>query len=270
MTGGPRLLGRIATAEGPRWVRPHGDRLIPVADPFAAFAAGHRPADVGEAVDAPLIAPVDPTVLVGIAQNGPEHVSPVQAWLKSPRTVVVGGAEVTLRRDAGAAVAEGEIAVVIGRATAGLTAGNAQEFVLGVTAVNDLSSPERVEFRSPQLRVEVGGGVHAARAVDRHGGRDRRRGALRGGGRPPRRRDGEPESARPDPGVPRLRGAVDAPGTGRRRDDGRAAFAGARPPGADRHDHGRGDRPGHPVRMTARTARDGGRVDVRDIIGPEV
>lgn len=158
MTGGPRLLGRIATAEGPRWVRPHGDRLIPVADPFAAFAAGRRPADVGEAVDAPLIAPVDPTVLVGIAQNGPEHVSPVQAWLKSPRTVVVGGAEVTLRRDAGAAVAEGEIAVVIGRATAGLTAGNAQEFVLGVTAVNDLSSPERVEFDPRNFESKSGEG----------------------------------------------------------------------------------------------------------------
>lgn len=158
MTRGPMRLGRISTAGGPRWVRQQGSSLIPVADPFAAFAAGRLPADEGEALDGPLIAPVDPTVLIGIAQNGPEHPSPVQAWLKSPRTVIAGGAEVTLRRDAGAAVAEGEIAVVIGRPTAGLTARNAHEFVLGVTAVNDLSSPERLDLDPRNFESKSGEG----------------------------------------------------------------------------------------------------------------
>ncbi len=65
-------------------------------------------------------------MIVGIAQNGPAHVSPVQAWLKSPRTVTAGGVDVVLRRDAGGQVAEGEIAVVIGRPTRGLTAQTAQ------------------------------------------------------------------------------------------------------------------------------------------------
>ena len=72
-----------------------------------------------------MLAPSEPQVVVGIAQNGPDHPSPVQAWLKSPRTVVASGTAVTLRRDAGTPVAEGEIAVVIARGTAGLTVQNA-------------------------------------------------------------------------------------------------------------------------------------------------
>lgn len=136
-------LGRLASAAGPRWVRETPDGLIPVSDPFLAFAQGRAPDDEGDAIEGAIVAPVDPLVIVGIAQNGPGHVAPVQAWLKSPRTVIGSGAEVTLRRDAGAPVAEGEIAVVIGRATHGLTARNAHEYVLGVTAVNDLSSPDR-------------------------------------------------------------------------------------------------------------------------------
>lgn len=137
------LIGRVRTAAGDRHVRVDGDRLIPIEDPFAAFAVGREPADAGEPVVGEVRPPVDPVVVVGIAQNGPEHPSPVQAWLKSPRTVVASGTTVVLRRDAGTAVAEGEIAVVIGRSTAGLTAENAHEYVLGVTAVNDLSSPDR-------------------------------------------------------------------------------------------------------------------------------
>ncbi|MEU1970047.1 fumarylacetoacetate hydrolase family protein [Microbacterium sp. NPDC019599] len=131
------------TADGPVHVREAGDDLIEIADPYAAFATGQSPADAGGAVDGELIAPSQPVLVVGVAQNGPSHASPVQAWLKSPRGVVGSGIPVTLRRDAGTTVAEGEIAVVIGRDTAGLTASNAHEYVLGVTAVDDLSSPDR-------------------------------------------------------------------------------------------------------------------------------
>lgn len=151
-------IGRIATVHGPRWVREGTAGLTPISDPFTAFAEGAAPRDEGDAVEGATIAPVDPVVVVGIAQNGPEHVSPVQAWLKSPRTVIGSGAEVALRRDAGAQVAEGEIAVVIGRSTRGLTAQNAHEFVLGVTAVNDLSSPERAEFDPRNFESKSGEG----------------------------------------------------------------------------------------------------------------
>jgi len=136
-------IGRVLTSAGPVHVRDAGDRWTTIEDPYAAFAEGRPPADVGPTRGGALLAPAEPTLVVGIAQNGPGHESPVQAWLKSPRSVTASGVPVTLRRDAGTTVAEGEIAIVIGRDTAGLTAANAHEYVLGVTAVDDLSSPDR-------------------------------------------------------------------------------------------------------------------------------
>lgn len=137
------LIGRVRAADGVHWVNSDSERL---EDPFLALAAGREPSVIGPSIDGEQLAATEATVIVGIAQNGPEHHSPVQAWLKSPRTVVASGVEVALRRDAGPAVAEGEICVVIGRDTAGLTAENAHEYVLGVTAVNDLSSPDRATW----------------------------------------------------------------------------------------------------------------------------
>ncbi|MDP5226397.1 MULTISPECIES: fumarylacetoacetate hydrolase family protein [Arthrobacter] len=147
-------LARLMTGEsslraGARWVRAEGSTWVPVEDPYAAFARGAEPADVpgglvfGDGLAGDFLPPCEPLLVVGIAQNGPEHHSPVQAWLKSPRTVVASGVSVTLRRDAGVPAIEGEIAVVIGKDTRGLTAANAHEYVLGVTAVNDVSSPDR-------------------------------------------------------------------------------------------------------------------------------
>lgn len=152
------LIGRVRAAGSDRFVRAEGDSLVPIEDPFVAFAAGREPADAGTAVTGQQLAPVVPTLVIGIAQNGPGHHSPVQAWLKSPRTVTASGTVVTLRRDAGTPVAEGEIAVVIGRDTAGLTAENAHEYVLGVTAVNDLSSPDRGVFDPRNFESKAGEG----------------------------------------------------------------------------------------------------------------
>jgi len=139
-----------------RW-SPEGP--VPISSPYDALVAATVPEDVGAPRrDVEVIAPAAPLVLVGIAQNGPGHPSPVQAWLKSPRTVVPSGSAVRLRRDAGQTVAEGEVAVVIGRDCAGLTAETAERFVLGVTAVNDLSSPERaaVDVRNFESKSGVG------------------------------------------------------------------------------------------------------------------
>lgn len=152
------LLGRVAAADGIRFVRVDGEQLVPVEDPFRAFAAGRAPGDEAGPLEGAVIAPVAPLVVVGIAQNGPGHHSPVQAWLKSPRTVVPSGTTVTLRRDAGVTVAEGEICVVIGRKTAGLTAQNAHEYVLGITAVNDLSSPDRAQSDPRNFESKSGDG----------------------------------------------------------------------------------------------------------------
>jgi 2-keto-4-pentenoate hydratase/2-oxohepta-3-ene-1,7-dioic acid hydratase in catechol pathway len=151
-------IARLMTAEGPRTVRVEGAGFVPIGDPYAAFAAGVDPADEGAAITGVLLAPCEPTVVVGIAQNGPGHASPVQAWLKSPRTVTASGVPVRLRRDAGATVAEAEIAVVIGRDTTGLTIETAHEFVWGITAVNDLSSPDRAAFDPRNFESKSGEG----------------------------------------------------------------------------------------------------------------
>lgn len=151
-------IARLSTAEGIVTVRVDGELRVPIEDPYAAFAAGREPADVAPPTTGELLAPAEPTVIIGIAQNGREHHSPVQAWLKSPRTVTASGTRVTLRRDAGTAVAEGEIAVVIGRSTVGLTVDNAHEYVLGVTAVNDLSSPDRGEHDPRNFESKSGEG----------------------------------------------------------------------------------------------------------------
>jgi 2-keto-4-pentenoate hydratase/2-oxohepta-3-ene-1,7-dioic acid hydratase in catechol pathway len=153
-------IARVATPDGITTVRVADDgRFVPVEDPYAAFAAGREPRDAAAAaVDGELAAPCVPMVVVGIAQNGPGHASPVQAWLKSPRTVVGAGVPVRLRRDAGRTVAEAEVAVIIGRETTGLTADNAHEFVLGITAVNDLSSPDRAIVDPRNFESKAGEG----------------------------------------------------------------------------------------------------------------
>lgn len=153
------LVGRARTADGVRDVRWSADGPVPIESPLAAFAAGRAARDVGDPIPgAVLVAPVAPTLLIGIAQNGPGHASPVQAWLKSPRTVVPSGTAVRLRRDAGTPVAEGEIAVVLGRDARGLTAENAHEYVWGVTAVNDLSSPDRNDADPRNFESKSGAG----------------------------------------------------------------------------------------------------------------
>lgn len=152
--------------------RAEADAWVPIEDPYAALAAGRQPADAGAAVAAAgarLLPPADPRVLVGIAQNrtgdpcDPEPAVPVQAWLKSPRSIVATGEAVRVRRDAGGLVAEAEAAVVIARDTGeptlpSLTAENAHEFVLGVTAVNDLSYPERTAYDERNFEAKGGDG----------------------------------------------------------------------------------------------------------------
>lgn len=162
------LLARAAVDGVVRHVRLDGDVARPVTDPYAALGQGRGPTDDGAAVpvqDLRLLPPAEPTVLVGIAQNRGtnDHPAPVQAWLKSPRSVVAHGEPVRLRRDAGPAVMEAELAVVVGRDTGSperpeLTEENAADFVLGVTAVNDISYPDRTALDPRNFETKGGDG----------------------------------------------------------------------------------------------------------------
>lgn len=103
------------------------------------------------AAEAQLLAPSEPQVLVGIAHNktnefnrgNPDHPLPIQAWHKSLRTVVGPDADIVARRDVGTVNVEGELAVVIGRDTDGITLATAFDYVLGYTVVNDVTNVDR-------------------------------------------------------------------------------------------------------------------------------
>ncbi len=87
----------------------------------------------------------EPRVLVGIAHNKTlnDHPLPIQAWHKSLRSVVAPGEPIVARRDVGTVNVEGELAVIIGRDTAGLTADNAFDYVAGFTIANDVTNADR-------------------------------------------------------------------------------------------------------------------------------
>lgn len=98
-----------------------------------------------------------PGLVVGIGHNAdPQAALPVQAWLKSVRTVANDGDEIVLATDAGAVVAEGELAVVIGRTATRLTVENALEHVLGYTIVNDVTSGERNAVDNKNFESKAG------------------------------------------------------------------------------------------------------------------
>lgn len=85
-----------------------------------------------------------PGLVVGIGHNAdPDAVLPIQAWLKSVRTVAADGDEIVLAPDAGNVLVEGELAVVIGTTATRLTVDNALAHVLGYTIVNDVTSGDR-------------------------------------------------------------------------------------------------------------------------------
>ena len=98
-----------------------------------------------------------PGLVVGIGHNAdPRSSLPVQAWLKSVRTVANDGDEIVLAADAGTVVAEGELAVVIGRTATRLTVENALEHVLGYTIVNDVTSTERNSVDNKNFESKAG------------------------------------------------------------------------------------------------------------------
>lgn len=157
-----RPVGPIGSAGLP-------ERWMPIDDPYRCLADGRTPRDASNAElpaeGVTLLPPAAPTVVVGIAQNrgASDHPSPVQAWLKSPRSVVAHGDPVRVRRDAGRLVVEAELAIVIGRDTGdptgpAITEANAHEFVLGVTAVNDVSYPDRAELDPRNFESKGGDG----------------------------------------------------------------------------------------------------------------
>ena len=139
-------IARLETTDGARHAIWTGDAWAVVEDGFA-----DPPIRTGVTVaadDARLLAPCEPQVLVGIAHNktNNNHPLPIQAWHKSVRTIVGPGDVIRARRDVGTINIEGELAVVIGRDTEGLTLDTAFDYVFGYTVVNDVTNVDRNAF----------------------------------------------------------------------------------------------------------------------------
>lgn len=137
-------LARIDTANGPSYAVWRDEVWHHIGDPFAKIP--NYSGALTASRDARLLAPVQPSVIVGIGHNDADtgHPLGVQAWHKSVHTLANPGDRISVRRDAGIVNVEGELAVVIGKRSADLTRENASRHVLGYTIANDVTNADQV------------------------------------------------------------------------------------------------------------------------------
>ncbi|WP_416418066.1 fumarylacetoacetate hydrolase family protein [Paenarthrobacter aromaticivorans] len=136
-------IARIMSSAGPTHAVFHNGLWEHIVDPFAETFS--RTGEATMEAEAVYLSPVTPSLVVGIAHNRTlnSHPLPIQAWLKSVHTVAGNQDEVTAARDRGTVNVEGELAVVIGKASTALTAENAMNHVLGFTCVNDVTNVDQ-------------------------------------------------------------------------------------------------------------------------------
>lgn len=101
---------------------------------------------------------IDPRLLIGTA-NTPRAVNgapdPLTVFLKSPHTIVSENTPLVARTSAGL-FAEAEIAVVIGRTMASISAADAPGHVLGYTLVNDVTDQDEIPEDPRMFRAKNG------------------------------------------------------------------------------------------------------------------
>jgi 2-keto-4-pentenoate hydratase/2-oxohepta-3-ene-1,7-dioic acid hydratase in catechol pathway len=156
-------VARIAAPTGPRTAVWHDDRWHGICDIFS----NHSDVDdmliyTGETygADVALLSPVEPRVILGMAHNsGKEGRSlPPQAFMKSARTAVGPGAPITIDPSVGTVVAEGELAVVIGRFSRNLTPEEVPHAVFGYTIGNDVTATEQIPLDDKMTQAKNGDG----------------------------------------------------------------------------------------------------------------
>lgn len=136
-------IARISTPTGPKHAVDREGAWDHVIDPFEQplrFTGATTPH-----AEAELLSPVAPAVVLGIGHNLTlnDHALPIQAWHKSVHTVAGPGQAIVAARGRGTVNAEGELAVIIGKTAAQLTADNALEHVFGYTCVNDVTNVDQ-------------------------------------------------------------------------------------------------------------------------------
>lgn len=104
--------------------------------------------------------PVEPRIVLGLAHNsGPaDRQLPPQAFFKSPRTVVADGDPIVLDHGIGPVSIEGELALVIGRRSRHLAAGETSAAVLGYTVGNDVTAVGQIPLDDRLVQAKSGDG----------------------------------------------------------------------------------------------------------------
>lgn len=153
-------IARIATVAGPRSVVARGGEWVALADPFAPDAAPAPGAPSWPVDQTPLLAPVEPRVVLGMLHNsGPDdRALPPQAFLKSARTVVGPQDPVMLDPRRGAVVGECELALVVGRVCRNVSVADAPAHVLGWTIGNDVTAVDQAAADDTRTQAKNGDG----------------------------------------------------------------------------------------------------------------
>ena len=151
-------IARITTDHGPRPVVQYGELWREVVDPFAtdlAYTGIEHPVGAVR-----LLAPVKPTVVIGMAHNGSpaERSRPPQAFLKSARTVTDPDTPVHLNNHLGQIHIETELAVVIRRTSRNLVAADIPAAVLGYTIGNDITAVDQIPLDEMMTQAKNGDG----------------------------------------------------------------------------------------------------------------
>jgi 2-keto-4-pentenoate hydratase/2-oxohepta-3-ene-1,7-dioic acid hydratase in catechol pathway len=139
------------------WGRVEGN-LVELLEGSPLEAVGTAPTGTWLALDQlRLLAPTEPTKVIGVGRNYPAHAAEHQApvpeqpliFLKPPSAVVGPGEPIVLPPLSEQVEHEGELAVVIGRRGRNIPEAAAPAHVLGYTAANDVTARD-LQRRDPQ------------------------------------------------------------------------------------------------------------------------
>ena len=151
-------IARIATDHGPRPVVQHGQLWREITDPYATeltYTGTDHPVGAVR-----LLAPVQPTVVIGMAHNGSpaERTRPPQAFLKSARTLTDPDTPIVMNDHLGQIHIETELAVVMRRTSRNLTAADIPAAILGYTIGNDVTAVDQIPLDEMMTQAKNGEG----------------------------------------------------------------------------------------------------------------
>lgn len=151
-------LARIETPDGPREVVGDGDAWAVVEDIFARPLV--RTGQTFPVEGARLLAPVTPTVVLGMAHNtGPaDRQLPAQAFMKSARTVVGPGDPIVVDARRGTVMGEAELTLVVRKLCRNVSAEDVADVVLGWTVGNDCGAVQQTALDEKMTQTKNGDG----------------------------------------------------------------------------------------------------------------